>query len=124
MCWVLNLADASENLDRWCLPLYEFEFDVVHRAGLKHQAGNAFSRLLANVHDTTKLIDAFPDLTVVAAEKANDLKCDYKERHIIDEVRHRTELILSAVLEIATGWTSPTEPITAELLAEKVKDAL
>jgi len=43
--WILNLNDTTARLTRWRLRLMEFEFEVVHRKGIKHQAADALSRL-------------------------------------------------------------------------------
>lgn len=43
--WILNMADATGKLARFCQRLQELEFDVVHREGIKHQAADALSRL-------------------------------------------------------------------------------
>lgn len=43
--WVLSLADSNGRLQRWCLRLLDFDFEVVHRAGIKHQAADALSRM-------------------------------------------------------------------------------
>ena len=43
--WVLNLADAKGRLAGWRLRLSEYDFVVEHRAGIKHQAAEALSRL-------------------------------------------------------------------------------
>lgn len=43
--WILYLTDASELLVRWWLHLYEFDFDIVHAASVKHHATDTLSRL-------------------------------------------------------------------------------
>lgn len=50
--WILNLSDSTGRFARWRLCLSEFEFDVVHKAGVKHQAADALSRLPATGADT------------------------------------------------------------------------
>lgn len=37
------ISDASDKLAGWRTRLYKFEFEVVHRAGIKHQAVDAMS---------------------------------------------------------------------------------
>ena len=61
--WVLNLADAKGRLARWRLRLSEFDFDVEHRAGIKHQAADALSRMTTTGLDTTPLGDDIPCFT-------------------------------------------------------------
>lgn len=53
--WMLNEVDGIATLERWQLRLLEFEFDVMHRAGIKSKAAIALSRLEAGAMDTTKL---------------------------------------------------------------------
>lgn len=36
--WLLTSADVSEKLARWFLLLFQFDIEVVHRAGIKQQA--------------------------------------------------------------------------------------
>lgn len=42
--WIFSPTNSTERLVRWCLRLL-YEFDFVHRAGVKHQATDALSRL-------------------------------------------------------------------------------
>ena len=58
--WVLNLADAKGRLARWRLRLSEYDFVVEHRAGIKHQAADALSRLETTGLDTSTLRDEIP----------------------------------------------------------------
>lgn len=41
--WILNLADAAGTLARWSLRLFKFEFVVVLRPGINHQAADTLS---------------------------------------------------------------------------------
>lgn len=43
--WILNLSDSSKKLARWNVRLSELDFDVVNKAGVKHQAADALIRL-------------------------------------------------------------------------------
>ena len=65
--WIMNLSDASGRLQRWRLRLADFEYDVVHRAGIKHQAADALSRMPTDGSDQTPLDDAIPTLAVEAS---------------------------------------------------------
>lgn len=53
--WVLNLTEITDKLERWHLRISEFDFDVIHRAGIKHQAADTRSRLRTNWEDNTPL---------------------------------------------------------------------
>lgn len=52
--WILNLADETGMLARCRLRLLEYDFEVVHPAGVKHQEDDALSGLTTTaVHDIT-----------------------------------------------------------------------
>lgn len=42
--WVHSLTDSSGHTAQWLLRLFEFDIDVVQRAGIKQQAMDALSR--------------------------------------------------------------------------------
>ena len=84
--WLLNLADSSGRLARWRLRLTEFEFDIVHRAGIKHQAADALSRLETTSTDETELRDEIPTLTEDDKPPTTVLACfDCDELDLNDE---------------------------------------
>ena len=58
--WLLNIADVSGRLARWRLRLSEFDFEVVHRPGVKHQAADALSRMQTNGEDASRMDDEIP----------------------------------------------------------------
>lgn len=47
--------DASDKPARSQLRLLDFDFEMVHRAGIKHQAWNTLSRLKTDVIEKTRL---------------------------------------------------------------------
>lgn len=53
--WVLNLAHATGHLPRWCSHISEFEFDVLHCTGIKHQVDNVLSHLQTTDTDTKSM---------------------------------------------------------------------
>lgn len=55
--WILDLDDATGTLARWRPRLMKFDFEIIHRAGIKNQAANALSRLPMNGSDCTLLED-------------------------------------------------------------------
>lgn len=69
--WILNLADTSVRWARWRLCLPEFEFNVLHRAGVKHQAVDALSRMPTGGADTTPIEDEIP-ITVIDTALSNE----------------------------------------------------
>lgn len=62
--WILNMSDATGKMEIWRLRLSELELDVVHRAGVKHQAAEALSRLPFSGDDETTIEDEIPLLWV------------------------------------------------------------
>lgn len=56
----MNLANVIGSLTRWRLRLFELNFNVVHGAGIKHQAADALLRLPAEEVDNTPLEDMLP----------------------------------------------------------------
>lgn len=42
--WIFNLADASGKLARWRLRLMEYDFFIIHQAGVEHQEADDLSR--------------------------------------------------------------------------------
>lgn len=58
------MADATGKLAQECLRLSEFEFFIVHRAGIKHEAADALSRRQSSCDGETPLDDEIPILTI------------------------------------------------------------
>lgn len=51
------MDEVTATLSRWRLRVQELEFDVVHRAGMKHQVTDALSQLGKSLEDRTDLKD-------------------------------------------------------------------
>lgn len=51
------MTECTGKLARWSLGFSELEFDIVHRAGIKHQTADALSRIKTNSEDKTVLDD-------------------------------------------------------------------
>lgn len=78
---ILNLMDSSERIACRCLRLLEYEFDVVHRAGIKREALAGISRLPTTGEDRTPLKDDLHMLAVYITEsresiRMNDSNCN------------------------------------------------
>lgn len=75
--WLLNLADISNKLARWRLQLCVFDFEVIHRACMKHQTPIALPAL--NTEGTDKIIlgEELPVLTIDEIKKKADVEIKY-----------------------------------------------
>lgn len=65
MC-ILSLIDSIGRLARWRLRLFEFDFDVIYRASVKHEAADTLPRLQTAGEEDTPLKDKLPLLAVNA----------------------------------------------------------
>lgn len=70
--WILNFVDATDRLARWQLGLYEYEFDLVHRDGIKHQKADALSSLRTEGTDDLPLEDKLSLISVQHVDKRVD----------------------------------------------------
>lgn len=66
------MTDNSGKLACWRLRLVEFELDAVHRAGVKHQAADAVSRLPTTGIDDTPLHDDVQVLKLPGNTRSDD----------------------------------------------------
>lgn len=55
--WILNQVNFTGRLTSWCLSLSEFDYDVLHRAYIKHQTANALSQLATIGEEKSPLED-------------------------------------------------------------------
>lgn len=108
---ILKLGDETMRLAwrRFCLS--DFDFNVVHWDGVKHQADDNLSRLPTDCTDVTSLEDEPPVLVIASGEKMDDTTAN-----ILALEAHRiipTSFFISAN---STGATAPTwsEFITAQ----------
>lgn len=65
------MIDAPGKLARWRRRLSEFKFNVVHFAGIKHQATHAMSRLPTDKTNKTKLDDQIPAFAKITYMASN-----------------------------------------------------
>lgn len=68
--WFLNLEATTGR--RWWIRLSEFDFEVVHRDGVKHQAVEAQSRIPTDGTDNKPLEEEFPALGLAGSTKMDD----------------------------------------------------
>lgn len=65
---MLNIADATSRLVCWWLCSIEFDFEIVHTAGIDHQAADALSRAPMNGSDSTMLEN---DIHIIVFTRSN-----------------------------------------------------
>lgn len=62
MKWILRLEDFSGRFSQWLLHLKGFDFEVIRRAGIFHQAVNSLSRLPTDAADKPEMEEDFQTL--------------------------------------------------------------
>lgn len=72
--WILNLAETTDKRAHWRLRLLEYEFDVIHRAGVKHQAADSPCRLPTAGGDTSELEEKIPVMAVTWMKRQDYIK--------------------------------------------------
>lgn len=122
----MNLLDATSKLAQLHPRLSEKEIDVVHRAGIKHQAADALSYLATTGEDWNSIDDALLVMAVSSPPK-DETKGRIKANDVIEDCNNTgpntTSLILSAVCLTTTPRVDTTTPTLTELLFERVRDA-
>lgn len=140
--WILNLADASGRLMRWRLRLSDFDYEVKHRAGVKHQAADTLSRLRTDGADTSLLDDAIPTL-LVDDDAANEAQADVEDlrdepvewkvkndngdEFLLlqqEEVFGSERPAAPSILALQDDADAPTELTMDRLRSEQLKDSL
>lgn len=61
---ILKISESSDRIAHLRLQLLKFVFDVVHRAGVKHQATGALLKLLCSEEESTLLEDELSLLVI------------------------------------------------------------
>lgn len=74
--WILNMADATGKLARWRLRLLEYDYEIQHRPGVKHQAADALSRVRTDGGDETELDDEVPTFECKEDEDTDGTICE------------------------------------------------
>lgn len=77
--WIPNLADGLGILEPCRLQLLEYDLDIVHRSGIKHQVADTLWRVRTHGEYVTKLDDCIPCLLLQEARdqqfKTETLPC-------------------------------------------------
>lgn len=79
------MAEATEKLAQWHLKLSEFEFDIVHCAGLKHLAADAVSPFKTKGKDKYLLDDESAYLTILQEIFAGAPKTEISDSAFMEE---------------------------------------
>lgn len=66
------MTNVTEKLARWQLRLSQFEFEVIHRANIKHQVAEPLSRLPTIEEDESTVQDDVHVLTLTDARYENE----------------------------------------------------
>lgn len=72
--WVLTSADALQKLARWRIRLLELDFEIVHRAGIKHQVSVKLWRLTNEGFDKINVGEEVPVLIVDESKEQQNVK--------------------------------------------------
>lgn len=109
--WILNLTDSTSQLARCCVCLSEYDFNVVHLAGKKHEGADALSRLRTTVEDQMHLDDDLPvpaideqengeqTIHVINTDKKEKIPLRASEEQPLDAPLTERELLLEQKLD-------------------------
>lgn len=84
--WILNPANSTIRIARWCPCLSEFDFDVIHCAVVKNQAANMLSRLSTSGNDNSSLEAELPLVAIdyVMSARISDISDHCSKNHIVN----------------------------------------
>lgn len=92
--WTLSISNVTEKLGRWRKRFSDFQFDVVHQAGSKHQAAYALSGLPPMAKDEKVLNEDVPVQLINEDTVSDDKSCVW------------------TITDDNYGW--PTKPVSAD----------
>lgn len=72
--WILSMADATEKLARSRLRLLEYDFKVIYRAGVRHQAADVISRVRTEGKDYLDIETDIPVKAVAAHARSRQIR--------------------------------------------------
>eukprot|EP00178_Gracilaria_changii_P000278 TRINITY_DN10329_c0_g1_i1.p2 TRINITY_DN10329_c0_g1~~TRINITY_DN10329_c0_g1_i1.p2 ORF type:complete len:220 (-),score=11.84 TRINITY_DN10329_c0_g1_i1:813-1472(-) len=118
---------------RWRLRLSEFEFDVVYRAGVKHQAPDALSRMDIDGLDNSPLNDDIPCFAMELSGNCDCLVATVQDGNVLHENafldwdeppkgHHDRRPTGTAALAVEDEQTEPLPIPVEEFLEEQAKD--
>lgn len=120
--WIIHLADSIDKLVFWRLRLLEFQFDVIHGAGIKNQAADGLFWLGTGVTGTTELNDNLPYLIVSSVgQGAEDVNDDRDAKLVLmfwvcQQFHDTLKMVFGIQLDLsATSHTNTTHTETGKL---------
>lgn len=72
--WLLTSTDTLRKMERWQLCLLERDFEVVHEAGIKHQAPDALSTVKIEEIKQPNIVEKRPVCMIDETEEQQDTK--------------------------------------------------
>lgn len=117
-----NLADESGKRVKRRQCLSQFEFNEVHRDGVKHLAPDALSQLSNEGEHKIDLNDALMLLTIVKTDKAKEAEEKDEEHSIPNKALNVIVPGLRGESKIATTPAKLTDVAPAEYLVNQSKD--
>lgn len=74
---IMMLAGATGRLAWWRLLLSEFDFKIVHCAGVRDQTANVLSHLFIGITDNTQLKDELSAVVIASSDMIDDTTFPY-----------------------------------------------
>lgn len=111
--WILSLTESTGRLARWRLRLLQYDFDITHRAGIKHQAPDALSRLPTTASDESPVLNDLPLLCVDASLVVED--------PAIDDLADRPHWSKIPALPVVSASKFSETPVTTDEILDAQK---
>lgn len=136
---MLNLADSAVQLASWCLRLSEFDFVVIHRDGMKHEAADALSRLSRTGKDESPSEGKLPLLginhvvntnfleapthvndhrvAIINSSKAKQIKATYQPSNLVKLIRSQKNNVTCRTSSAQVGCTHNELYINSDVMS-------
>lgn len=112
--WFLTMTYVPGKLSRWLLRLSEFDFGILHSAGVKQQAADALSRLETIGIENALLDDDLP-VFLISTQDGNGCFDDDQDEDNIDEIDYCMENFFPSFPEMFA--VSENETISSSTIA-------
>lgn len=122
--WLLKITEAAGRLARWRLRLWEFDFKVVHHAGIKHQTTDIASILKTGGGDTKTPEDEIRGTAIFDQDTQDMCLKDDSEEEDPDSQWQTTKKVCPYVLAIleVTEVNKEHSPKLQQLLEAQGED--